>query len=89
MGSKACGAQGLGCSEQSLHHGVPFNLAQGRATVQWSALEEIRPPDHVAKLHRQIFKEAKKILSERRPFVGKMTFHLSYTPQWSLNFLIV
>lgn len=27
VGSKACRARGLGCSEQSLHHGVPFNLA--------------------------------------------------------------
>ena len=31
VGSKACGARGLGCSEQSLHHGVPFNLAQSRS----------------------------------------------------------
>ena len=67
----------------------PLQPGPEQATVQWSALEEIRPPDHVAKLHRQIFKTAKKILSERWAFVGKMTFHLSYTPQWSLNFLIM
>ena len=67
----------------------PLQPGPEQATVQWSALEEIRPPDHAARLHRQIFKEGKKILSERRPFVGKMTFHLSYTPQWSLNFLIM
>lgn len=57
----------------------PLQPGPEQVTVQWSALEKKRPPDHVAKLHRQIFKKAKKVLSERWPLVGKMTFHLSYT----------